>query len=418
MSYLHQCIVHIQDLAWPPLLAVGLTMFAAFYAGRGVRVLRLPSIIGFMVAGVIAGPSLFNILSDTFQGQLSFITEIALGMVALSIGLELSFQSLKQQGKGIVVVIVCESLLAFLIVFAGVYALTRNVPMSLLFGAIAPASAPAGTVAIIQEYKARGSLTKALYAVVGFDDGVGIIIFGFAAAAARALLQADSGTEEVANFGAMMLKPLIEVGMSLLIGAVAALIYCPLARRLKEARDVFILAFAVVLITTGLATSVHASLILTNMIVGLLIVNTQPHSFTERLGRELTTIMPLLFVLFFALAGANLHIGALPSLGILGGVYALCRTVGLVLGARVGGRLGNLEPKIRKYLGMGILSQAGVAIGLALIVKHEFANLGVAGEQIGAQIITTVTATCIFFEIIGPVCTRIALEKAGETNSS
>lgn len=417
MSYFHQLIVQVQSFDWPPLLAVGLTMFAAFYAGRGVRMFRLPSIIGFMVAGVLAGPSLFNILSDSFQENLSFITEISLGMVALSIGLELSLHSLKQQGKGIVVVIVCESLLAFIVVFAGVYALTRNLPMALLFGAIAPASAPAGTVAIIHEYKARGSLTKALYAVVGFDDGVGIIIFGFAAAAARSLLETDLGTEAV-GLGAMMLKPLIEVGMSLLIGVVAALAYCPLARRLKEARDVFILAFAVVLLTTGLAATVHASLILTNMIVGLVIVNTQPHSFTERLRRELTTIMPLLFVLFFALAGANLHIGALPSLGMLGVVYALCRTVGLVLGARVGGRLGKLEPKIRKYLGMGILSQAGVAIGLALIIKHEFANLGVAGGAIGAQIITTVTATCIFFEIIGPICTRIALEKAGETNNS
>lgn len=126
MSSLHQLIVQGQNLDWPPLLAVGLTMFAAFYTGRGVRVLRLPSIIGFMVAGVIAGPSLFNILSDNFQDNLSFITEIALGMVALSIGLELSLHSLKQQGKGIVIVIICESLLAFAVVFAGVYALTRN----------------------------------------------------------------------------------------------------------------------------------------------------------------------------------------------------------------------------------------------------------------------------------------------------
>ena len=415
MQLLQHVLASIQSLSWPPLLAVGLTMFAAFYAGRSVRALRLPSIIGFMIAGVLAGPSLLNILSDSFQEHLSFITEIALGVVALSIGLELSFASLRQQGKGIIVIILSESLLAFAAVTAGVYALTRDLPMALLFGAIAPASAPAGTVAIIHETKARGSLTKALYAVVGFDDGLGIIIFGFAAAIARALLQMDQG-QAATGVGSMVLKPLFEVGASLLIGIVAALVYCPLARRLQESRDVFILAFALVLVTAGIAAAAHGSLILTNMIFGLIIVNTQPHSFTERLRRELTEIMPLLFVLFFALAGANLHIAVLPSLGLLGTVYAVCRTGGLVLGARVGGALGNMESKIQKYLGLGILSQAGVAIGLALIVKHDFSNLGPAGARLGAQIITTITATCIFFEILGPICTRIALERAGETN--
>lgn len=406
----------IQDATWPPLLAVGLTMFAAFYAGRAVKLLSLPSIIGFMVAGVLAGPSLLNVLSEGFQEHLSFVTEIALGAVALSIGLELSMRSLKQQGPGILVIILSESLLAFTVVTTGVYLLTRDLPMALLFGAIAPASAPAGTVAVIQEYKARGSLTRALYAVVGFDDGLGIIIFGFAAAISRTLLEAGASGESAGGLS-MMLKPLAEIGMSLLIGGGVAVVFCLLGRRLKEVRDVFILAFALILVAAGLATSVHASLILTNMIFGFIVVNTQPHAFAERLRRELTEIMPLLFVLFFALAGANLHLAALPSLGLLGAVYALCRTAGLMAGAQLGGWLGKIEDKVRKYLGMGILSQAGVAIGLALIIKQDFSGLGPEGARIGSQIITTVTATCIFFEILGPVCTRIALTKAGETNA-
>lgn len=417
MSFLIDGFTTLQGLSWPPLLAVGLTMFAALFAGRFSRALRLPSIIGFMLAGALAGPSLFNILSDSFQEHLSFITEVALGIVALSIGLELSFSSLKQQGKGIIFVILSESLLAFGVVTCGVYLLTRDLPMALLFGAVAPASAPAGTVAIIQEYKARGPLTRALYAVVGFDDGLGIIIFGFAAAVARSLLQLEQ-SGEVSGVGSMLLTPLTEVGASLVVGAIAALLFCPLARRLRESRDVFILAFSLVLVCAGIASALHASLILTNMVFGLLVVNTQPHNFTERIRRELSEIMPLFFVLFFALAGANLHIAALPSLGLLGIVYAACRTGGLFLGAQVGARLGHMGEAIRKYLGMGILSQAGVAIGLALIVKHEFSSLGPEGARIGAEIITTITATCIFFEILGPICTRIALTKAGEIGDS
>ena len=124
--------------------------------------------------------------------------------------------------------------------------------------------------------------------------------------------------------------------------------------------------------------------------------------------------LSILFILFFTLAGANLHLSSLPSLGLLGGLYFLSRSAGLMGGAWIGATVGRSDPKIRKYLGMGILSQAGVAIGLALIVKHEFGSLGAWGQKIGTTVITTVTATSILFEIIGPVLTKIGLKKAGE----
>jgi len=130
-------------------------------------------------------------------------------------------------------------------------------------------------------------------------------------------------------------------------------------------------------------------------------------------------VMPLVFILFFFLAGAQLKLSVLPSLGMLGIVYALGRTAGLIGGARVGSMLGKVEEKVKKYIGLGILSQAGVAIGLALIVNHEFAQLAAQynvphAAQIGAAALTTITATCVFFEIIGPILTKIALQKAGE----
>jgi len=154
------------------------------------------------------------------------------------------------------------------------------------------------------------------------------------------------------------------------------------------------------------------------MILGIFIVNTQSHSLVEKIHNELSEFMPLLFVMFFVLAGSNLHISALPSLGLLGLVYILGRTTGLMGGAAIGSALGKLPPNIRKYLGMGILSQAGVAIGLALIVKNEFSAFGAHGSYIGDTVITTVTATCIFFEIIGPILTKIGLEKAGEIKTT
>jgi len=400
-----------------PLLVLGGIVGLGFYAGRSMKHLRLPSIIGFMLLGVLLGPSLVNLLHEEFQAQLSFITDVALSFVAVSIGLELSFRALKKQGSGIILVIFSESFLTFIVVTAAVYLLSRDLPLALVFGAIAPASAPAGTVAIIQEYKARGSLTKALYAVVGFDDGLGIIIFGFAAAVAKSLLSVEAGGETL-KWYLLITEPLIEIASSVGIGAVIALVFCLLARKLQNPRDIFILVFAAIMVSAGFCRMLHLSVILTNMVMGIVIINTQPASLVEKLHRELSEFMPLLFILFFVLAGANLHIATLPTLGVVGLVYIAARSAGLMGGAALGASIGKLEPKIRKYLGMGILSQAGVAIGLSLVVKSEFSELGIHGQTIGAGVITTVTATCIFFEIIGPILTKIALSKAGEIETA
>ncbi len=402
----------VGSLNLPPLLIVGLMTGIAFYIGKSMKYIKLPSLIGFMVIGVILGPSLFNLLSEHMQGSLSFISEMALGFVAVSIGLELNMRSLKKQGRGIIIVILLESFMAFLLVFGVVFLFTKDLPLALIFGAIAPASAPAGTVAVIKEYRARGSLTQALYAVVGFDDGLGIIIFGFAAAFARAFLVQEAGGAETGVI-TMMLIPLKEVFLSLVSGGLGAVIFIFFARRLRESRDVFILLFAMTLALVGLSEMWHMSLILTNMVLGFIVVNTQDNQLLQKLHTELEMTMPLLFILFFVLAGANLHVSALPSLGLLGLLYVLARSTGLVSGAAIGATLGKMAPKIRKYLGMGILSQAGVAIGLALIVKNEFGEFGSHGAAIGATVITTVTATCIFFELIGPILTKIGLEKAG-----
>jgi len=413
MIFFNSIQTYIHNLSLPLILSVGVLTLAGFYFGKSMHFIRLPSIIGFMIIGVLLGPSLFGLIDLQSQEHLSFITDICLGFVALSIGIELHLTTLKQQGIGIILIILCESFLAFILVTFGLYALTKNLPLSLIFGAIAPASAPAGTVAIIQEFRAKGTLTKALYSVVGFDDGLGIIIFGFAAAIAKNLLAADPGGS-TGNFWMIMLSPLKEIGLSIAAGIIMALIFGFLAKRLSGAREIFILTFAVVLLASGLSVYFHLSLILTNMVIGIVAVNVFPHTLIQKIREKLTDFMPLLFILFFILAGANLHIAALPSLGLIGIVYVLSRTAGLIFGSKIGAAIGRSEPKIRKYLGLGILSQAGVAIGLSLIIKQELSAFGPEGAAIGSTVITTVTATCIFFEIIGPILTKIGLEKAGE----
>lgn len=431
MNWFNQFQTEMLALRLPLLFLVGIFIIAGFFSGRIVKKIKLPSLIGFMLMGVLLGPSLLNILSGDTQKSLQFITEICLGFVALSIGLELRYTTLKNQGIGMLLVIFMESFLAFFIVTLLVWLVTKDLALALIFGSIAPASAPAGTVAVIQEYKAKGPLTKALYTVVGFDDGLGIIIFGFAFTIAKTLILQEAGTNS-GMLAVVLLKPLLEIGLTLIVGVGLAFLFKLLTFHLKSQRDIFIITFAIVTMGCGLSTLLNMSLILTNMIIGLVIVNTTPQPFITKVSNQTEEIMPLLFLLFFLLAGSNLHITALPAMGVIGLVYIIGRSCGLLGGAWLGSLLGKLPTVIRKYLGLGILSQAGVAIGLSLVVKQDFLSLfkdfspegATAGQLaayehanfIGNNVITMITATCIIFEIIGPITTKIALKKAKEIN--
>jgi Kef-type K+ transport system membrane component KefB len=407
---------------------VGALLIVCFYAGKLIKKTSLPSLIGYMLVGALFGPSFkkygLEIFTEPILESLSFVTQIALGFVAFSIGSELSMKSLKRLGSGIVWIIFSESFAAFFLVTGLLYAITKDLPMALIFGSMAPASAPAGTVAIIQEYKAKGSLTQALYAVVGFDDGLAIIIFGFAAAVSKSLLLAETPGHVSEGFFQMLKAPTIEILLSILVGILLGFILAQLVRFIKSSRDMLIVVFGIVTLGTGLSMMWHLSLILTNMVIGFFLINTRRESLVHKVTAPLLEIMPLTFVLFFCLAGAHLQLAALPSLGIIGIAYILGRSGGLIGGARLGAIFGHVEDKIKKYVGLGILSQAGVAIGLALIVNAEFSGLGAVtdgvshGSIIGTKVITTITATCIVFEIIGPILAKYALGKAGELNQA
>ncbi|MBN1256595.1 MAG: cation:proton antiporter [Planctomycetes bacterium] len=412
----------------PPFLLLGGITILGFYAGKIIRLANLPSIIGFMLVGLLLGPSFGELSKLPFLSllryddleSLSFLNEIALGLVAFTIGSELRLKTLRAMGRGIVAIILAESFGAFLVVLGAIATLTwltdgqPDWPMALIFASVAPASAPAGTVAVIQEYKAKGSLTTALYAVVGFDDGLAIFIFGFAAALAKTLIVADMPGSVEPSFLATMWVPVKEILSSLVIGAVLGYLFCFLVRRVKHNSEYFILVMGFVFIALGLSTIFHMSLILTNLVIGFVLVNTRTEALVRKVGEQMSSIMPMTFILFFSLAGAHLNLKALPQLGLVGVIYILARSGGLIGGSRVGAMVGQVEDKIKKYVGLGILSQAGVAIGLSLIVASEFRDLGAEGARISASIITTITATCIFFEIIGPILTKIALTKAGE----
>jgi Kef-type K+ transport system membrane component KefB len=413
MTFLHNFQNWVDGLNLPVFLIIGLFAFGSYFLGNAVKRIRLPSIIGFMAAGVLLGPSLLNLLSDSVTADLSFITSVALSFVALSIGLELKFSSIRREGKAIVLIILCESLLAFVLVFLVVYLISGDLLISLLFGALAPPSAPAGTVAVIQEFKARGKLTNALYAVVGFDDGLGIVIYGFASAIAMSILATASGGEAL-SVARLIAEPFFELSLSIAIGAVAAFLFTLISKNKRSTQELFILTATFIFLTTGVCELFGFPFILANMVLGIVIVNTQSSSFVQKIRDVLGPIMPFLFLLFFTLAGANLHVSVLPALGLVGAGYIAARSAGKIAGATLGAIIGKAQKVLKKYVGIGILSQAGVAIGLSLVLKQELTAFGPRGVEIGSKILTTITATSIVFEIIGPIFAKLALKRAGE----
>jgi Kef-type K+ transport system membrane component KefB len=394
------------------LLIVGILIIIGIIGARLVQKIKLPSVVGWLVTGAIMGPSVFKLLTPTALDALGFLSDITLGLIGVIIGLEITMGTLQRLGKGIIPIILFESFGAFLLVFFGVYTLTRNLPLSLVFGSMAPASAPAGTVAVLKEYKARGPLTKALLVTVGADDALAIIIFVFAASFSKVLVS-GKGFSLLTLLG----KPFFEIALAIGIGGAIGWLLGFSLQKLRLDGVLLPISLAAILVCVGLSKNLHFSLILATVVAGAVLVNFFPRV-SRRVSGNLESFVQPFYVCFFVLAGAHLDLKLLLGLGTLGAIYVLCRTAGLMGGARLGASLGKQPTVIKRYLGLGILSQAGVAVGLAYLIVKEFAALGPQGGEIATLIITTIAATTIVFEIVGPICTKIAIKKAGEMRVS
>jgi len=395
------------------LFLVAVAIIIGFIGGRIVHKIKLPGVVGYLLAGLLLGPSFLNVFSPPLLDHLNvFFPGLALSMIAFMIGSEMKLSTLKEMGGGIGIITLLESFGAFVLVTAGVYLLTKKLYLSLVFGAMAPASAPAGTVAVLQEFKAKGRLTNALYAVVGLDDGLAILIFAVAIAIGKLLL---TGGE--LSLGTVLEGPILEIAGAIVLGAILGLLTGYFTRKVTGEDGILAVSVGAILICGGLANYLHLSLILANLTLGMIYVNVFTVA-NKKAYRAIQSVSLPIYIIFFFMAGASLQIKLLPAMGVLGLVYLLCRMGGLIGGAFLGAVLSKQSRIIRNYLGLGILSQAGVAIGLSILAAGEFDTLGPDGRYLAVAVVNTIAATTIFFEIIGPIGTRIAISKAGEAGAN
>ncbi|OPX22078.1 MAG: hypothetical protein B1H04_05570 [Planctomycetales bacterium 4484_123] len=236
------------------------------------------------------------------------------------------------------------------------------------------------------------------------------MIYAFAAAIAKVMLSARH-----VSFASVMGGPCLEILGGLAVGAAVGVMLHALIRRSRDRADVLVYALGAILLATGLANAMGLSLILANLAVGAMVANISARA-AERAYRTVEQITAPIYALFFVVAGAHLDLRLFAALSLLGVVYIVGRSAGLIGGAWLGATLSRAEPNVRRYLGLGILSQAGVAVGLALTVANQFRapEYGPLGRQLAAMTINTIAATTIVFEIVGPITTKIALSRAGE----
>ena len=417
---------------------IAILLLAALLSTRLMKVLKLPNVTGYIITGILVGPCVFGLLFNnfTYEGikeslifqyvnQIKWVSTIALGFIAFSIGTSFKMSALKAVGKKVLIITVLEATLAStfvilaLLVAHFIFPNQVTWPLVLTLGAIASATAPAATLMVIKQYKARGPLVNTLLPVVALDDAAALILFAV-------LFQIATTIAGGGSFDAykMLVKPILEILISLSIGAVLGFLISFINRFFKSRNNRLIVCIFSIFAACGLyylfkskyLGGFELSSLLMCMMIGAVYVNMcKDNSKTLDFMDRFTS--PI-YLMFFVISGASLDLtiffnkNGLIVLAIAG-IYMLFRVVGKWTGAFTGASISRAEPQVKKYLGFALIPQAGVAIGLATTANALFTS-NPNTEYEGALIIAIILASTLVYELIGPLVTKFALKKAGE----
>lgn len=380
---------------------LALLLIAGLLLARILGLIKFPDVTGYLIAGILIGPSVLHLIPKGAVENLSLLSTIALSFIAFSVGSEMDVNKIKKMGSKIFIVTLSEALGAVILVTCiMLFVFKESLAFSLVLGSIASATAPAATLMVIRQYQAKGDLVDALIPVVALDDAVCIMAFGIASSIASALISSGS-----INLMSMLVKPIFEIVMAIVVGIIGGTIYIFVSKKIKNDGENLSFTLATIFIITAIAMKFNLSSLLTLMTVGLVAAN------FGRLNRRymslINTITPPLFIIFFVLSGADLDLGNLSAVGLIGVAYIFTRVAGKFLGAFFSTRWTGFPKSVQNYLGLTLAPQAGVAIGLSLIAKE------IIPAPYGTEIRTIVLGATIVYELVGPLLAKFALEKSG-----
>ncbi len=413
MDYLLHELISLRDLLNEhPLFALGILLIFGFLIGKLVVRIHLPEITGYIIAGLLLGEAVFKVVPyNMYNSTLIFVTDFALGLIALTMGGDFFSAKFKRIGRDIVIITLVQMILAFAAVSVLMYLMGIPLPFALLLGVIAMATDPVSTGAKVQTLRARGRFIDYLYGVIALDDALCVAFFGIMFAVVVGFLNpAASGAATLA------VNAVREIFLSIVLGIVIGFLIHIMTRKKQSVNEILIITLGILLIETALAIVLELSPLLSNMAAGAFLINASPRN--HRLFRILEPLTPPVYALFFVIAGTKLDPSLFlhSELVLLGGSFVLIRGVMKYLGVRYAAVYCGAGDTIKKYLGLCMVPQAGIAIGLALLVQASPMMGDLAGlHRENIQMLVNIILLSVFInEIIGPSLSKYAIVKALE----
>ena len=406
------------------LFSTGMLLILGYFLGKLVARAKLPEITGYIIAGLILGDAVLGIVHHKMSESLQIVTDVALGLIALTIGGEFSLSKLKRMGNEVIILTVAQILLTFAAVTIGLRVFRLPLPFAMLLGAIATATAPAATVAIVQSLRAHGPFVDRLYGIVALDDAGAVIIFGVVFAVVSGIFGAGETVGSAAGAAAhgaggsvrMIWSAVKEILLSILMGGAAGWIIHALSRKKNHTGELMIISLGWIFVLTAISIVFHLSPLLSNMAAGTVLINLSPGN--HRIFRNIEPLTPPIYALFFAIAGTELNPSVFleGDILILGLVFIVSRGLGKILGVYGGAVIARSKPSVRKYLGFCMLPQAGVAIGLVLMIQASpiVAALGPEQRAIIFMMVNIILLSVFFNELFGPPISKAAIVRALE----
>ena len=382
---------------------ISIVIFIGVIGGRVANFFRLPSVSGYIIGGLLIGVSFANIITPIDVPNLSIVNEIALAAIAFSIGNEFLLKDIKRMGKSVLIITIAEVVGAVVLVFLVTYFIFKqSFEFSLVIASMSAATAPAGLLMVIRELRAKGPLVNTILPVVAIDDALGIMVFGVCLSIAKV----TSGAGGFSLFK-IIFNPLVEIIGSLVLGFILGFVMSYIGSKSKDRDELLSIVLGFILAATGIANLLGLSPLLTCMTMGGVLVNLMQNS--NRVFKLVSDFTPPIYILFFTIAGASLNLAVLSKVGLLGVGYIIARAAGKIIGATIGAKYVKAEEKVVKYLGMSLLTQGGISIGLSMVVSRQL-------PQFSESVVTVILFSVLIYEILGPILAKIAIQKAGEEN--
>lgn len=386
-------------------------LFIGFFGAHMMRPYGIPQVLGFILSGIILSGIInaFDVVTFDSTDLLGLFAVIALGFIGFNIGAELRWEELKKIDKKLFFVLLVDSLGTFVIVTFFIYWFTSlNLVFSLIVGSLSSATAPAATADVLWEYKSQGPLTQAILFILAFDDIIAILLVLISLELAFADV---SGT--TVNVTNIVEHFFYEVGVAILIGVLAGLIIVSIVNRTKDHGEILVLIFGAIILVISISSLLEVSSILACMIFGIILASMSDNDTTETFHDIFKLGSPFV-AMFFIVIGLSITLGDLRLLTGIGLVYLFSRGFGKIVGVGLAARYVGVDDPIQRYLGISLMSQAGVALGLAAQIYHDFQGSTTEAAETAFLIFSTITATTIILQIIGPIMVKWAIHQSGE----